>query len=77
VYDHLDSKRLKGSLHQQFLTGLTCTTAASQVGGDAASQLGLLAGMTWIPEDYVRRSAQLLTPRSRAARVHGHFADFG
>ncbi len=52
-YLDLDSSKLKGGCTNNFLTGLTCTTAGSQL-GKGGTQLGLLAGLTWIPEDYVR-----------------------
>ena len=52
-YLDLDSSKLKTGCTNNFLTGLTCTTAGSQL-GKGGTQLGLLAGLTWIPEDYVR-----------------------
>ena len=52
-YLDLDSSRLRNGCTNDFLTGLSCTTAASQA-GKGGKQLGLLAGLTWIPEDYMR-----------------------
>ncbi|MBA3668170.1 MAG: hypothetical protein H0W65_10685 [Sphingomonas sp.] len=52
-YLDLDSRKLKTGCTNNFVTGLTCTTASSQL-GKGGTQLGLLAGLTWIPEDYMR-----------------------
>ncbi|MEO6114196.1 MAG: porin [Sphingomicrobium sp.] len=52
-YLDLDSDKLKGGCTNNFVTGLTCTTASSQL-GKGGKQLGFLAGLTWIPEDYMR-----------------------
>ena len=52
-YLDLDSDRLRSGCTNNFVTGLSCTTAASQA-GKGGTQLGLLGGLTWIPEDYVR-----------------------
>ncbi|MEO6435894.1 MAG: porin [Tepidisphaeraceae bacterium] len=52
-YLDLDSNKLKGGCTNNFVTGLTCTTAASQL-GKGGKQLGFLGGLTWIPEDYLR-----------------------
>ena len=52
-YLDLDSNKLKGGCTNNFVTGLTCTTASSQR-GKGGQQLGFLAGLTWIPEDYMR-----------------------
>jgi phosphate-selective porin OprO/OprP len=52
-YLDLDSKKLRNGCTNNFVTGLSCTVAGSQQ-GKGGKQLGLLAGLTWIPEDYVR-----------------------
>ena len=52
-YLDLDSAKLRSGCTNNFVTGLTCTTAASQA-SKGGKQLGLLAGLTWIPEDYMR-----------------------
>ena len=52
-YLDLDSGKLRSGCTNNFVTGLSCTTAASQA-SKGGKQLGLLAGLTWIPEDYVR-----------------------
>ncbi len=52
-YLDLDSGKLRSGCTNNFVTGLSCTTAASQA-GKGGKQLGLLAGLTWIPEDYMR-----------------------
>ena len=52
-YLDLDSSTLRNGCTNNFVTGLSCTTAASQA-GKGGKQLGLLAGLTWIPEDYMR-----------------------
>lgn len=52
-YLDLDSAKLRSGCTNNFVTGLSCTTAASQA-GKGGKQLGFLAGLTWIPEDYVR-----------------------
>ena len=51
-YLDLDSDELKDGCTNNFVTGTSCTGAAQlQKGG---KQLGLLASLVWIPEDYVR-----------------------
>ena len=52
-YLDLDSGKLRSGCTNNFLTGLSCTTAASQA-SKGGKQLGFLAGLTWIPEDYLR-----------------------
>ena len=52
-YLDLDSSKLRSGCTNNFVTGLSCTTAASQA-SKGGKQLGLLAGLTWIPEDYMR-----------------------
>ncbi|MCY7339369.1 MAG: OprO/OprP family phosphate-selective porin [Sphingomonas bacterium] len=52
-YLDLDSSKLRGGCTNNFVTGAACTTAASQA-GKGGKQLGLLGGLTWIPEDYMR-----------------------
>jgi phosphate-selective porin OprO/OprP len=52
-YLDLDSSALRGGCTNNFVTGASCTTAASQA-GKGGTQLGLLGGLTWIPEDYMR-----------------------
>ena len=50
-YLDLDSKKLRTGCTNNFLTGVCVGAPQLQKGG---TQLGLLAGLTWIPEDYVR-----------------------
>lgn len=52
-YLDLDSGKLRNGCTNNFVTGLSCTVSGSQQ-GKGGKQLGLLAGLTWIPEDYVR-----------------------
>ena len=52
-YLDLDSSRLRSGCTNNFVTGLSCTTAASQ-SAKGGKQLGFLGGVTWIPEDYMR-----------------------
>ena len=52
-YLDLDSAKLRSGCTNNFVTGLACTTAASQA-SKGGKQLGFLAGLTWIPEDYMR-----------------------
>ena len=52
-YLDLDSGKLRSGCTNNFVTGLGCTTAASQA-SKGGKQLGFLAGLTWIPEDYMR-----------------------
>jgi phosphate-selective porin OprO/OprP len=52
-YLDLDSSKLKNGCTNNFVTGLSCTVSGSQL-GKGGKQLGLLAGLTWIPEDYMR-----------------------
>ncbi len=69
-YLDLDSKKLKQGCTNNFVTGLSCTTAGSQL-TKGGTQLGLLAGLTWIPEDYMR----VLLNYSHAFIEGGPFAD--
>ena len=50
-YLDLDSNKLHEATNNNFLTGAFSATNNYTRGG---KQLGLLAGLTWIPEDYVR-----------------------
>jgi phosphate-selective porin OprO/OprP len=50
-YLDLDTGKLHGAPRHNFLTGANSTTADYTRGG---TQLGLQAGLTWIPEDYLR-----------------------
>ena len=68
-YLDLDSSKLKTGCTNNFVTGLTCTTAASQL-GKGGKQLGFLGGLTWIPEDYLR----VLLNYSHAEITGGPFA---
>ena len=68
-YLDLDSGKLRGGCTNNFVTGLSCTTAAAQA-GKGGKQLGFLAGLTWIPEDYFR----VLVNYSHAEITGGPFA---
>lgn len=50
-YLDLDSSKLKNGCTNNFTTGVCTGTAQLQKGG---KQLGLLASLVWIPEDYMR-----------------------
>ncbi len=50
-YLDLDSRKLRNGCTNNFLTGVCSGGLHPQKGG---TQLGLLAGLTWIPEDYFR-----------------------
>jgi phosphate-selective porin OprO/OprP len=54
--DYLDlaSNKLKSGCTNNFLTGVCTTPSTSTLLGKGGKQLGFLAGLTWIPEDYVR-----------------------
>lgn len=69
-YLDLDSSKLRNGCTNNFVTGLTCTVAGSQQ-TKGGKQLGLLAGLTWIPEDYMR----VLLNYSHAFIEGGPFAD--
>jgi phosphate-selective porin OprO/OprP len=68
-YLDLDSNKLKNGCTNNFVTGLSCTTSASQL-SKGGKQVGILAGLTWIPEDYVR----VLLNYSHAFVTGGPFA---
>lgn len=51
-YLDLDSDKLKNGCTNNFATGV-CTASSSSL-SRGGTQLGFLAGLTWIPEDYVR-----------------------
>ncbi|QDP19643.1 porin [Sphingomonas xanthus] len=69
--DYLDlaSNKLKNGCTNNFVTGLSCTSSSSQL-AKGGSQLGFLAGITWIPEDYMR----VLINYSHASIEGGPFA---
>ena len=67
-YLDLDSRKLHEAYNNNFLTGAFAGTNNYTRGG---KQLGLLAGLTWIPEDYVR----VLFNYSHAFVTGGPFAD--
>jgi len=69
-YLDLDSGKLRGGCTNNFVTGLSCTTAAAAQAGKGGKQLGFLAGLTWIPEDYFR----VLVNYSHAEITGGPFA---
>jgi phosphate-selective porin OprO and OprP len=52
-YLDLDSNKLKDGCTNDFVTGDSCTVSSSQL-SKGGKQLGLLLGLTWIPEDYFR-----------------------
>jgi phosphate-selective porin OprO/OprP len=68
-YLDLDSSKLKNGCTNNFVTGLSCTVSGSQL-GKGGTQLGLLFGLTWIPEDYMR----VLVNYSHASIEGGPFA---
>jgi phosphate-selective porin OprO/OprP len=68
-YLDLDSSKLKNGCTNNFVTGLSCTVSGSQL-GKGGTQLGFLAGLTWIPEDYMR----VLINYSHASIEGGPFA---
>jgi phosphate-selective porin OprO/OprP len=51
-YLDLNDKKLWNGCSNNFTTGLTCTTSIDH--GRGGTQLGLLASLIWLPEDYVR-----------------------
>jgi phosphate-selective porin OprO and OprP len=53
-YLDLDSNRLKNGLTNNFATGATSLAATNIRLGRGGKQTGYLAGLTWIPNDYVR-----------------------
>ena len=53
-YLDLDSNSLKNGLTNNFATGATSLAADSARLGRGGKQTGYLAGLTWIPTDYVR-----------------------
>ena len=67
-YLDLDSRKLHQAFNNNFLTGVAGASNNYTRGG---KQLGLQAGLTWIPEDYVR----VLLNYSHAFVSGGPFAD--
>jgi phosphate-selective porin OprO/OprP len=67
-YLDLDSNKLHEGCSNNFLTGV-CTASTNYTRG--GKQLGLLAGLTWIPEDYMR----ILLNYSHAFVSGGPFVD--
>lgn len=53
-YLDLDSSRLKNGVTNNFATGATSLATANARLGRGGKQTGYLAGLTWIPTDYVR-----------------------
>ena len=53
-YLDLDSKKLKHGCTNNFLTGVCTAPSSATLLGKGGKQFGFLAGVTWIPEDYVR-----------------------
>ena len=68
-YLDLDTRKLHEGCTNNFVTGLSCTGSANYTKG--GKQLGLLAGLTWIPEDYMR----VLLNYSHSWVTGGPFAD--
>ena len=68
-YLDLDTRKLHEGCTNNFVTGLSCTGSANYTKG--GKQLGLLAGLTWIPEDYMR----VLLNYSHSFVTGGPFAD--
>ena len=54
--DYLDlaSNKLKSGCTNNFLTGVCTAPSQATLLGKGGTQLGFLAGLTWIPEDYFR-----------------------
>ena len=67
-YLDLDTRKLHEGCNNNFVTGV-CTDSNNYTRG--GKQVGLLAGLTWIPEDYVR----VLLNYSHAWVTGGPFAD--
>ena len=53
-YLDLDSSKLRNGCTNNFVTGVCTAPSLITLQGKGGKQLGLLAGLTWIPEDYVR-----------------------
>ena len=51
-YLDLNDKKLHDGCSNNFTTGLTCTASIDH--GRGGTQLGLLASLVWLPEDYMR-----------------------
>jgi phosphate-selective porin OprO and OprP len=66
-YLDLDSEKLKNGISNNFVTGVSSSSVNLGRGG---KQLGLLAGLIWIPEDYFRMYLQY----ARAHVTGGPFA---
>jgi len=54
--DYLDlaSSKLRNGCTNNFVTGVCTAPSLTTLQGKGGKQLGLLAGLTWIPEDYAR-----------------------
>ncbi len=70
--DYLDlgSKKLRNGCTNNFVTGACVAPSLASLQGKGGTQLGLLAGLTWIPEDYAR----VLLNYSHASIEGGPFA---
>ncbi len=68
-YLDLSTSKLKNALTNNFATGTTSLSGSRL--GRGGTQLGLLAGLTWIPEDYMR----VLLNYSHAEITGGPFAE--
>ena len=66
-YLDLDSSKLKNGCTNNFVTGV-CTASTATLLGKGGKQLGFLAGLTWIPEDYLRVLLNYSHARLKAAR---------
>ena len=53
-YLDLDNSKLKNGCTNNFTTGVCSATSLATRLGKGGTQLGFLAGLTWIPEDYMR-----------------------
>ena len=53
-YLDLNSKKLRNGCTNNFVTGACVAPSLTTLQGKGGQQLGLLAGLTWIPEDYAR-----------------------
>jgi len=53
-YLDLDDSHLKNGCTNNFVTGVCTAPSTATLLGKGGKQLGFLAGLTWIPEDYLR-----------------------
>jgi phosphate-selective porin OprO/OprP len=70
-YLDLDSSKLRNALNANFVTGVPTLASVTSRNTRGGKQLGLLASLIWIPEDYMRFYLQY----SHAFVTGGPFAD--